>query len=137
MEDYKIKVQKVINERQLSSVMNNTKWRRLQSAIKEEFPITPSFQVKFLLDDYANPEEFGEENWYSGDWEVDLHPYFALEWIRVNLKVKSSEGLLLESKVTDYADEFIQLLKRLKIPFVKEDSTILILGYVRSTDIFS
>ncbi|MDR7003005.1 DUF6678 family protein [Neobacillus niacini] len=137
MEDYKIKVQQAINERQLSSIMNNTKWRGLQSAVKEEFPITPSFQVKFLLDDFSIPEDFGEENWYSGDWEEGLEPFFAVEWIRVNLKYTSSKGLLLEPEVTDYTDEFIKLLKRLKIPFLKEDNTIRIYGYVRSTDIFS
>lgn len=117
--------------------MNNTKWRGLQSAIKEKFPITPSFQVKFLLDDFSIPEDFGEENWSSGDWEEGLEPFFAVEWIRVNLKYISSKGLLLEPEVTDYTDEFIKLLKRLKIPFVKEDNTIRIYGYVRSTSIFS
>jgi hypothetical protein len=137
VEDYKIKVQQAINERQLSSVMNNTKWRGLQTAVNEGFPITPSFQVKFLLDDFSIPEEFGEDNWYSEDWEEGLEPFFAVEWIRVNPKYTKSKGLLLESEVTDYTNEFIQLLKRLKIPFVKEDDTILIYGYTRSTDIYS
>jgi hypothetical protein len=137
VEDYKIKVQQAINERQLSSVMNNTKWRRLQSAVKEKFPITPSFQVKFLLDDFAIPEDFGEENWYSGDWDEGLDPFFAVEWIRVSPKFTSSKGLLLEPEVKDYTEEFIQLLRKLKIPFVKENSTIRIYGYVKSTGIFN
>lgn len=137
MEDYKMKVQQAISERQLSSVMNNTKWRRLQSAVLQQLPITPSFQVKFLLDDFPNPEHFGEENLYSRDWEEGLDPFFAVEWIKGNLKCKSSKGRLLEPEVTDYTDKFIHLLKDLKIPFVKEDSTIRIYGYVKSTDNFS
>ncbi|TCV65934.1 MULTISPECIES: DUF6678 family protein [Neorhizobium] len=48
------KVRRAIAERGLSSHMNDTKWRALCTAVAEEFPFPPPYQVKCVLSDMAH-----------------------------------------------------------------------------------
>lgn len=45
MRDLKKEVQAVITERQLASIMNNTKWNELQKAVRHSLPFTPPIKL--------------------------------------------------------------------------------------------
>lgn len=63
----KKRVIEAIAERNVVSVMNNTKWRELQDAVTNILLFPPSYQVKYLLEDIVHPEEFETDVWYWGD----------------------------------------------------------------------
>lgn len=125
--DEKQKVVTVVNKKQLASVMNNTKWEQLQKCVIDTLPFTPPYQVKYVL----------EDAWYWGDWEQGLRPFYSIEWLRIRPRYVKSRGRLIEPERFDITDEFIELLQKLNIPFVKEDSIICIYGYVKSTETFN
>jgi hypothetical protein len=135
--DEKQKVVAVLNKKQLASVMNNTKWEQLQKFVIDTLPFTPPYQVKYVLEDAPYPETFIEDVWYWGDWEQGLRPFYSIEWLRIRPRYVKSRGRLIEPERFDITDEFIELLQKLNIPFVKEDSIICIYGYVKSTETFN
>ena len=135
--DEKQEVLEVVNKKQLASIMNNTKWEQLQKFVIDTLPFTPSYQVKYVLEDTPYPENFVEDVWYWGDWEQGLRPFYSIEWLRVRPRYVKNRGRLIEPEILDVTNDFIELLQKLKIPFVKEDSTICIYGYVNSTEIFN
>ncbi|MEK4237878.1 DUF6678 family protein [Paenibacillus sp. FSL H7-0714] len=46
--DFKKRVHEVITQKQLCSVMNDTKWGNLQSDVINKLPFTPPYQAKLL-----------------------------------------------------------------------------------------
>jgi len=42
----------------LVSVMNDTKWRELQSGVRAELPFAPPYQLKVVLNPHPYPEQF-------------------------------------------------------------------------------
>ncbi|MFB6366342.1 DUF6678 family protein [Paenibacillus elgii] len=135
--DEKQKVQAVVNKKQLASIMNNTKWGQFQKSVIDTLPFTPAYQVKYVLEDAPYPENFEEDVWYWADWEQGIHPFYSVEWLRVRPRYVKNRGRLIEPEIIDITGEFIEMLQKLKIPFVKENSTICIYGYVKSTEIFN
>lgn len=137
MNDLRRKVQTVVNEKQLTSIMNNTKWELLQRAVIETLPFPPSYQIKYVLEDNPEPENFEEDVWYWGDWEEGLQPFYSVEWIRVCPRYSKNRGMLIEPEIFDITEEFIEILQKLRIPFVTDGNSIYIYGYVKSTEIFN
>lgn len=75
-QDFKKRVHEVIKQKQLCSVMNDTKWGNLQSDVLNKLPFTPPYQAKYVLDDMLYPENFENDVWYLGDWIEGLSPFF-------------------------------------------------------------
>ncbi|MCT4776645.1 MULTISPECIES: DUF6678 family protein [Exiguobacterium] len=123
-----------IERRQLTSVMNNTKWEELRRAVATTFPFELPYQIKYVLEDTPNPEFLADQ---SGDWEDGFpYPTSSIEWIRLRPKVLVYKGTLVEPDVYDLTDELISILTRERIPFVQDNATLQIFGYVRDTGIF-
>jgi hypothetical protein len=137
MKDLKQKVQEVVIKKQLSAIMNNTKWELLRKSVQESLQFPPSYQVKYVLEDTPYPEHFEDDIWYLGDWEQGIRPFYSVEWIRVRPRYLKHRGMLINPEVIDITEEFVSMLQRLRIPFVKEESTICIYGYVNHTDILN
>ncbi|MEH7549846.1 DUF6678 family protein [Neobacillus vireti] len=137
MDETKQKVQTVLNKKQLSSIMNNTKWEQLLKSVKDTLPFRPSYQVKYVLEDTPYPEKFEDDEWYVGDWDYGLRPFYTVEWIRVRPRLVKHRGRLIQPEIIDITEEFVSILQKLRIPFVREDNTICIYGYVNSTEIFN
>ena len=129
--------QKVRNEqtaRGLASLMNETKWRRLVQAIREELPFPPPYQRKDILEQAPQTEEFKSDVWYLGDWGTEATwPYFSIEWLCVRPRYQKSKGLLLPPEVIDESDEFRQVLLRLRIPHRYDGECFWIYGYAADT----
>lgn len=136
-DDLKEKVNRIIEQRQLCSYMNDTKWNELRSAMMNEMPFQPPYIVKFLFDE----ECYGEagflngsshpENWYHAlSIEGQLFDAsFAVEWIKVRPEYSVKTGKLLEPQIVSAENEFIAILKKYNIPFEENNGIYCIYGY--------
>lgn len=126
-----------IEERQLTSVMNDTKWEELRRAVATTFPFKPPYQTKSILEDTSDAECLSVKANQSGDWDDGFpYPTASIEWMRILPIVKEARGYIIEPEIHDLTDEFHHILGRLNIPFVMEGEIICIFGYVRDTGIF-
>lgn len=128
MEDKK-RVQAVLTEKQLISLMNNTKWERLRKFV-DTLPFPPAYQVKYVLADAPHPRNFEQAVWYWGDWTEGLRPFYQIEWIRVRPKFRAKS-----MEIIDETDLFKEILLQVKIPFVEKAESIYIYGYVPNMNV--
>lgn len=133
-QDLRRKVQKVVAQKQLCSIMNNTKWEKLQRAVLNTLPFAPPFQAKYVLDDSLYPQTFENDECYLGDWIEGLSPFYLVEWIRVRPRYLKPKGILVPPERIDITKEFLEILRNLRIPYKKENNTFYIYGYVHNTE---
>jgi len=128
LEKLKSKVNIIISQKQMYSVMNDTKWKELQQAINELlFP--PPYELKYVTDE-EDPLEFNEDVTYIGDWSDEpLTPFFRIEWIKVRPRYRKYRGRLIQEELVDETEEFIYLLKKYYIPYEEKQGTFIIYGY--------
>lgn len=128
---------RIIEERQLTSVMNKTKWEELRRAVAPACLSKAPYQIKDVLEDTPDPKYLSKTADLSSDWDDGFpYPTSSIEWIRILPIVKEARGSIMEPEIHDLTDEFHHILRRLKIPFVMEGEIICIFGYVRDTGIF-
>ncbi|MDR2050557.1 MAG: hypothetical protein LBQ63_02145 [Deltaproteobacteria bacterium] len=118
--------------RRLSSVMSDTKWLKLQSAV-HELPFPPPALLKRLTDD-GEPREWPEiPPRFTGDWssywEEGLPPFFDIEWLKVMPRYRRYRGRLLADEIVDETDEFAAALKRTGVPHEEENGCFTLYGY--------
>ena len=118
-----------LSKRGLTSVMNETKWRELRSAVMDELPFAPAFQRKNILEPHPYPETFETNVYYCGDWSVGIHQSSEIEWIRVRPRRLVHRGHLVPDAIDDIEVQFIAVLHRIGIPFLRESESILVYGY--------
>lgn len=134
MESFKKKVQAIVTEKQLCSIMNNTKWEKLQSGVLKQLPFTPPYQVKYILQEKPEPVTFDNDVWYLGDWIEGLFPFYSIEWIKVRPRYVKNKGRLVDGEVIDITEQFRELLHNLHIPYKEENNVFFIYGYAASTE---
>jgi hypothetical protein len=120
---------RALEERRLVSVMNTTKWEALVAAIAEELPFAPAFQRKDVVAAAPYPECFEEDVWYEGDWEAGTAEAAEIEWLRVRPRRVVSRGRLLAPAVEDITPQWLDLLRRLKIPHRHDGAVVTIVGH--------
>lgn len=130
---WKERVTKIIFQKSLSSVMNDTKWIELQTEIYK-LPFPPPFVLKCVTDeDNKSVGKLEDAPWYIGDWssywEEGLPPFFAIEWVKVRPRHGKFRGRLIKDEILDETKEFIGILEKLGIPYVNDEGTITIYGY--------
>lgn len=133
----KRKVMEAIAERNLVSIMNNTKWRELQDAVINTLLFPPPYQCKYLLEEILHPEEFETDVWYWGDWHEGIEPFYNVEWIRVRPRYLKHRGRLVSPELMDITDDFVNILKSLSIPYRLDNDTYYIYGYLLDTSILT
>ena len=130
---------KYINENQLVSYMNNTKWNEFRNAMINEMPFEPPYIYK-LVDE----EETGE---YFSALEIDccgcdaydeesfnFLVYDEIEWLKVKPEYYEREGgQLVCKKIFHNAEkEFLEIMKKYSIPYEKIGECLYIIyGYKR------
>ncbi|TCI27730.1 hypothetical protein EVJ32_00565 [Exiguobacterium sp. SH5S4] len=126
-----------IEERQLTSVMNETRWKRLGQTVSATLPYLPPYQIKYLGEDTLFPSEelsqFINLDWDDIWVESSLR---SIEWIRLRSKMLLYKGVIVDPDVCDMTDELIDILKKERIPFIQKGDIIQVFGYVRETGIF-
>ncbi|TCJ03062.1 DUF6678 family protein [Cytobacillus praedii] len=133
----KMRVFEAIAERNLVSIMNDTKWRELQDAVINTLLFPPPYQGKYLLEDRLYPEEFETDVWYWGDWKEGIVPFYRVEWIRVRPRYLKHRGSLISPEIIDITDDFVNILKELSIPYRLDNDTYYIYSYISDTSILT
>jgi hypothetical protein len=124
----KKKVISLVEQKNMASNMNNTKWKELRQSVRI-LPFPPPYEVKFITDT-VEPESFDKDVWYIGNWDDELlFPLFNIEWIKVRPRYIKDRGRLIDGEVIDETDMFIDILKRYSIPYEEENGTFIIYGY--------
>jgi len=126
----KKRVLTTISERHLTSIMNNTKWGKLQDAVLNTLLFPPPYQAKYVLGQTPFPEDFEDDVWYIGDWVEGLIPFYSVEWIRVWPRYLKHRGSLIFPELIDITEDFIMVLRELTIPYKVYKDTIYIYGYI-------
>ena len=137
-EKHKAKIIRIIQDKGLCSVMNNTKWKELKNGISE-LPFPPPFVIKTVDDEETEYHQFNEDVYYGGDWglyldnylggDVYATPFYAIEWIKIRPRMLKHQGRLIQSKLIDETEEFLAILEKYNIPYEEQNGTYLIYGY--------
>lgn len=124
---FKEEIFEIIEEKNMFSVMNNTKWKELQSGVdKLKFP--PPYVMKEVTD--KSEKEFFYDVTWLGDWSDEvLTPFFKIEYIKVRPRCLKHQGMLADPLVIDETMEFVRILKKFNIPYEEEEGTYIIYGY--------
>ena len=138
LEKYKKKINNIVQQKGLCSMMNNTKWKELKKGISE-LPFLPPFVIKSVDEEETFYHQFKEDVYYTGDWGMYLDnylggdiyatPFYAVEWIKIRPRLLKHQVRLIESKVIDETDEFLAILKKYNIPFEEQNGAYIIYGY--------
>lgn len=135
--ELKDEVELIIRRKRLSSVMNDTKWLKLQTAILSIPEFEPAYSVQLLTDEIEHSPVFGKAPTYLGCWKLlyEDHedsppPFFNIEWMSIQPLYEIYRGRLVNSEIIDKSDVLLGILHKYHIPFEKEDEhTFVIYGY--------
>lgn len=133
----KERVRKIVQQRNLCSYMNDTKWRELRNAMMNEMPFPPPYIIKFLFEDKAEGEEyFSQDVNYFCDWyycfALEGHYFngaFAVEWIKVRPRYLKYRGQLIKPEIIEAEDKFVEILRKYSIPYEESNGVYCIYGY--------
>lgn len=123
------KIQDVIQQKQLTSYMNNTKWKELFDEIRQidRLPI----MYKTIFDDTV-PKFYWT---IAGDEYFDFMNKALIEWFKISGSIKEYEniGRLLDPKVVQYSvsDKIVAILQKHSICYEYDeiDNSYVIYGY--------
>lgn len=140
IDELKERVFAIVQKKQLVSVMNDTKWLKLQHAVNA-LPFPPPNICQCVTYDDEEIEEINVASIFSnavqwlGDWtnfyEEGLPVLFNIEWIKVRPQSAIFRGCLVEPDVLDETDAFRDILNNLNIPYEEENNVFTIYGYKR------
>ncbi|GGH19919.1 DUF6678 family protein [Paenibacillus segetis] len=133
----KTRVVEAITERNLISIMNDTKWRELQDEVVNTLLFPPPYQAKYVLEDLLHPEEFEKDVWYWGDWKEGIVPFYNVEWIKVRPRYLKHRGSLVSPELIDITEDFVNILKELSIPYRQDNNTYFIYGYISDASVLT
>ena len=129
------RLRSIINQRQLVSCMNDTKWIKLLCAIEQlDFP--PAFIVKRVTEavDVESESLFCSQiPHYWGNWQPfykEAMPIFIdIEYTFVQPRLAKYQGRLIDDLIIDLSEQFKAILIELNIPYVMEMQCFKICAY--------
>jgi hypothetical protein len=118
-----------IRKHQLSSCMNNTKWKRLINAITSKKEYAPNVKIKLIFDKSEEDEkiEFCPVWWKN----IEQDGFEVIEWLKINSIEKEYLGRLVEPKFTDHYEFIKKSIKKSNVNYEYENSIFTIYGYKR------
>ncbi len=135
---YRKRVDSVIRQRGLSSVLNDTRWLGLQAAIRAvPGGFRPAYTCQLLTDETESrpyfPEVPGWEGaweWFADDWEYAPPPFFCIEWMSIHPRRSLYRGRMVAPAVEDRSEQLVDILRETRMPYEEiEPHTFLIRGY--------
>ena len=118
---------KIIDSRQLVSVMNKTKWKELCDSFSESIDFTPSVRYKCITSD--------EVTGFSLVWWNEMfRESAAFEWLDIDPVKRERRGRLVSDRETDYSDTVIGILKKYNIPYSIEEGCYRVWGYISKNE---
>ncbi|MDY3914039.1 MAG: DUF6678 family protein [Phocaeicola sp.] len=135
--ELKDEVELIVRRKQLSSIMNDTKWLKLQTAILSTAEFEPAYIVQLLTDEIEYSPVFGRTPTYLGDWKLIFEnweyappPFFNIKWMAIQPLLEIHKGRLVNPEIIDKSDILLNILHKYHIPFEKEhEHTFIIYGY--------
>jgi hypothetical protein len=113
---------KIINERNLVSVMNNTKWKRLAKAITAERELEPFVRSKDIIDESIT-------GFSLNDWGFTEYNPAIFEWLDIDPIKRNRVGGLVPDIETDITSFILQALAESNVPYSKEGNYFRVWGY--------
>ena len=115
----------IINEKQLSSIMSNTKWRRLATVLTSNDEFEPKVWLKYLQDKHPN------KGYSLLDWEWVKHGESScIEWMVIDPVKSQHRGQLVKPTLTDYSEYIESCLQKCSIPYSMEEQHYKVWGYI-------
>ncbi|SFC44131.1 hypothetical protein SAMN05421780_105224 [Flexibacter flexilis DSM 6793] len=129
----KEKVRQTINQKGLVSIMNDTKWLKLQHGV-QSLPFPPPYIEKLVLEEKSFEEvQISDKPRWFGDWspfyQEGMFLFFAIEYIKVRPCYAEHNGRLVAPTIIDETAAFEQLLQELHIPYEEDKGVFIIYGY--------
>lgn len=124
-------IAEIIQKRNLTSYMNNTKWREFVHAMDEEMSVAVPYDLKTLFEDSHD----GFFDTFYDDESFNYYDFKSIEWVKVKpvFSEYKFRGMLIPDEETafDVEDEFIMLMKKYSIPYEydNENKVYIIYGY--------
>lgn len=115
---------KYIADNQLSSFMNNTKWKELVRMLKSNPDYDPEVKIKYLFENEPSMG-FSTICWK----EVERDGFELIQWIKINPTKEVFIGRLVSPDQTDYSDLIEKGLTRINIPYEFDEGIFTIYGY--------
>jgi hypothetical protein len=131
--ELKEQIRKVVVDRGLNPVMNDTKWLKLQCSI-EQLPFPPAYIEKLIHEDKSFDEiQIADAPQWLGNWspfyQEGMSLFFMIEYLIVRPRYTDHSGGLVAPKIYDISSEFEARLKEMHIPYEEEQGTFTIYGY--------
>jgi hypothetical protein len=114
---------KIIDDRQLVSVMNKTKWRELCGEFEEIHELGVSVRYKMITSDQL----YGFSPVW---WDQLFRETVAVEWIDFAPKKRKRRDQLVSDKETDISDVILGIFKKHNIPYSLENDFFRVWGYL-------
>lgn len=112
------RIGEIVCERQLTSYMNNTKWKEFIYAMDEEMSIAVPYDYKTLFEEDRAHLQFDRH--YDAESFNGYH-FKSIEWVKVKPQFYESKhrGMLIEDEKIyfDVRKEFVDLMDRYSIPY--------------------
>lgn len=125
------KVARIVDERQLTSCMNNTKWREFLHVMTEEMSKKVPYAFHTIFDEDDRNDDFFD-TCYCRECFNGYH-FKSLEWVKVKPKFcerKHRGRLIADEEIWhDLEEEFVKNVKKYSIPYEVEDGIYTIYGY--------
>jgi hypothetical protein len=123
------KLRRIIRQRGLGGLANDTKWNELIEAMRARTEWRPSYRCK-CIDGPPSP--------WDAEWFYHLpFPLLSVEWLDIYYLQEVREHPLLPSRVVDHSAWIEPLLRDIGLDYRKGDAMIRIFGYSpRSLELF-
>ena len=121
--DDREKAKRVIQQRGLCGLANDTKWDELINAMRARQDWKPKFRCKCIESSYVAE--------WDGEWFYHLpFPMISVEWLDLNfLEETWTDRWPPQKQVIDHSPWIEELLQRIGFDYLKGQSTIRIFGY--------
>lgn len=127
------KIAEIVHERQLTSYMNDTKWKEFIHAMDEEMSLEVPYDYKTLLNERDNLS-------FCTGYDIESfngYHFKSIEWVKVKPKFyeRKHRGMLIEDEKIyhDVEQEFLDLMNKYSIPYEYDEANeaYTIYGYKR------
>jgi hypothetical protein len=123
------RLRRVVQQRELCGLANDTKWDEFISAMRARDGWRPSYRYKCID---------GTPSHWDAEWFYHLpFPLISVEWLDMAFVQKTHRGMLIPPGTTDHSPWIEDLLRRVGLEYQKGSAMIRIFGYSpKSYDLF-
>ncbi|GAB2899010.1 DUF6678 family protein [Microbulbifer echini] len=116
-------ISKIIDQRQLVSVMNKTKWRELCGSFSGSDSVSPEIRYKLI---------FGESiyGFSAVWWDEVFRDCVAIEWMDFDPFNHEFRGQLVSKKKIEIRNEIFEIFEKYNIPYSIEGGFYRVWGYI-------